>query len=113
MIVLNCLKAQGGIIAPVYMQEAVPFDTVTDKDVSLKVKDYGIDVVLKDLVIPIPEFMLDYFVENGTITLYLADDAVYLWEPIITVEIPKNSLVEANGIYRFMQKKREAEGVAD
>jgi len=29
------------------------------------------------------------------------------------VEIPKNSLVEANGIYRFMQKKREAEGVAD
>ena len=105
MVVLHCMKAEGGIIVPVYMEETVSFNKVTDKDISVSVRDYGIDVKIRDLVIPIPEYMLDYFVENGTITLYLADDSVYLWEPILTVEIPKNKLVEANGIYRFMRKK--------
>lgn len=106
MVVLHCLKAEGGIIAPVYMEEGIEsFKKVTDKDVSVSVKDHGIDVKIKELVIPIPEYMLDFFVENGTITIYLADDSVYLWEPILAVEIPKNKLVEVNGIYRFMRKK--------
>lgn len=105
MVVLHCLKAEGGIIAPVYMEEAESFKKITEKDISVSVKDYGIDVKINLLVIPIPEYMLDFFVENGTITLYLADDSVYLWEPILAVEIPKNKLVEANGIYRFMRKK--------
>lgn len=105
MVVLHCLKSEGGIIAPVYIEGTESFNKVTDKDLSVSVKDYGIDVRIKDFVIPIPEFMLEYFVENGKITLYLADDSVYLWEPVLAVEIPKNKLVEANGIYRFMRKK--------
>ncbi len=106
MFVLHCLRAEGGIIAPVYMKEAVTLGGVTEKDISLKVKDYGIDVKIKDLLIPIPEYILDYFVENNTITLYLADDSVYFWESVLAVEIPKSSLIEAKGIYRYKQKKQ-------
>lgn len=105
MFVLHCLRAEGGIIAPVYMKEAVPLK-ITEKDISLKVRDYGIDVKIKDLLIPIPEYILDYFVENSRITLYLADDSVYFWESVLAVEIPKVSLIEAKGIYRYKRKNQ-------
>ncbi|MBP7526412.1 MAG: hypothetical protein KA801_00710 [Syntrophorhabdaceae bacterium] len=108
MIVMHCLKVAGGIIVPVYMEAETALDKVTDQDISISVSEYGIDVRIKYLVIPVPEYMLEYLIGNNKITLYLADDSQYFWEPILAVEIPKNNLVEANGIYRYKQKQQGA-----
>ncbi len=112
MLVLHCLKVEGGIIAPVYMEEET-FDKVTDKDISISIAKYGIDIKIKDLIVPIPEYMLDYFIANGRVTLCLADDSIYFWEPILTLEIPTNALIEANAIYRYKQRMGDANATND
>ena len=46
-------------------------------------KSYGIEVRVDEIVVPIPEFMLEFVIDNNTITFYRADNAEYLWEPLL------------------------------
>lgn len=103
MITIHCLKAQGGIIVPVlpvFPEEY--FKKITKKDISVKVAEYGFDVIIKDLTVPILEFMMDFFVENRSITIYLMIDDEYMWEPVYAVELAKDELVEARGVYKHL-----------
>ncbi len=105
MFVTNCLRAGNGVIAfvpPPYGQEY--FRTVSEKDISLSIADYGLEVHIKDIVVPVPEFMMDFLAENRTITVYSADPSQYIWEPEFTVELPKDGIVEARGAYKHMRK---------
>ena len=103
-VVCNCLRVRGGIIALVTTVELEKAKGFSADRVSISVKSYGLDILLDDVVIiPIPEFMLGFFVENTTIWLYRADDTEYLWEPLLTIEIPKEEIIEAKGAYKFIQ----------
>ena len=97
----SCFKAQGGIIVPIYDIESETVRHLSKDHVSISVKNYGVDVLLRDIIVPIPEFMLDFFIDNNTITLYSAHNCEYLWEPVAAVEIPKRDLLEATGAYKY------------
>ena len=109
MFVTNCLRAGNGVIVfipPAYGKEY--FKTVSEKDVSVSVADYGLEVLIGDIVIPVPEFMIDFLAENRTVTIYLADPSRYMWEPEFSVELPKDGIVEARGAYKHMRKTAES-----
>ncbi|OPY70761.1 MAG: hypothetical protein A4E57_00378 [Syntrophorhabdaceae bacterium PtaU1.Bin034] len=113
-LVHNCLRVQGGIIVPVYNVEPEMVKRLSNGDVMISVKSYGVEVRIEKIVVPIPEFLLEFIIGNNTITFYKADNAEYLWEPYFSIEIPRNDLIEARGAYKFIQsanseKSKEAE----
>lgn len=113
-LVHNCLKVQGGVVVPVYDVEPEAMKGLSVSSIFISVKSYGLKVRIDEIVVPIPEFMLEFIIDNNTITLYKADNAEYLWEPLLSVEIPRDDLIEARGAYKFVQsanseKSKEAE----
>lgn len=105
MFVTNCLRAGNGVIVsmpPAYGREY--FKTMSEKDVVISAAEYGLEVLIGDIVIPVPEFMIDFLAENRTVTIYLADPSRYMWEPEFSVELPKDGIVEARGAYKHMRK---------
>ena len=108
-LVHNCLKVQGGIIVPVYNVEPEAMKRLSGSSILISVKSYGIEVRIDEIVVPIPEFMLEFVIDNNTITFYRADNAEYLWEPLLSVEIPRDDLIEARGAYKFIQSSNSGE----
>lgn len=102
-LVLNCLKVQGGIIVPVYNVEPEAMKRLSDSSILISVKSYGLEVRVDEIVVPIPEYMLEFVIENNTITFYKADNAEYLWESLLSIEMPRDGLIEARGAYKFIQ----------
>ena len=109
MFVSNCLRAENGVIIivpPAYGKDY--FKALSEKDISISVADYGLEVHIKDIVIPVPKFMMDFLAENRTVTVYLADPSQYMWEPEFAVELPKDGIVEASGAYKHLRKAEKS-----
>jgi hypothetical protein len=68
------------------------------------VTDYGLEVHIKGIIIPVPEYIIDFLAENPTVTVYLADPSRYMWEPEFAVELSKEGIVEARGVYKHLRK---------
>jgi hypothetical protein len=102
-IVHNCLRVQGGIIVLVYNAESQAMKRLSDSSILISVKSYGLEVLIDEIIVPIPEFMLEFLIDNNTITFYRADNAEYLWEPLFSVGIPRDDLIGARGAYKFIQ----------
>ena len=83
-LVHNCLRVQGGIIVPVYNVEPEATKRLSGSSIVISVKSYGLEVRIHEIVVPIPEFMLEFVTDNNTITFYRADNAEYLWEPLLS-----------------------------
>ena len=73
-LVHNCLRVQGGIIVPVYNVEPEAVKRLSGSSVLISVKSYGLDMRIDEIVVPIPEFMLEFIIDNNTITFYRADN---------------------------------------
>ena len=108
-LVHNCLRVEGGIIVPVYNVEPETVKRLSGSSVLISVKSYGLDVRIDDVVVPIPEFMLEFVIDNNTITLYRANNQEYLWEPLLSIEVPRDDLIEARGAYKFVQSANSGE----
>ena len=76
-------------------------------------KSYGLEVRIDEIVVPIPEFMLEFVIDNNAITFYRADNEEYMWEPLLSVEIPRDGLIEARGAYKFIQNSNSGRKEAD
>ncbi len=111
-LVHNCLRVQGGIIAPVYNLEPEEVKRSSGSSILVSVKGYGLEVRIDEIVVPIPEFMLEFVIDNNSITFYRADNEEYMWEPLFSVEIPRDDLIEARGAYKFIQSSNSGENKA-
>jgi hypothetical protein len=108
-LVRNCLQVHGGIIVPVYNVEPEAMRRLSENSVFVSVKNYGIEVRVDEIVVPIPEFMLEFVIDNNTITFYRADNEEYMWEPLLAIEVPRDDLIEARGAYKFIQSTNSEE----
>ncbi len=108
-VVHSCLKVLGGIIAPVYNVAREAAKGLSAGNIVISVKSYGLEVRVDEIVVPIPEFMLEFVIDNNVITFYRADTEEYLWEPLFAVEIPRNDLMEARGAYKFVHRANSRE----
>jgi hypothetical protein len=113
MFISNCLRAENGVIIvvpPDYGKDY--FNALSEKDISISIAEYGLEVHIKDIVLPVPEFMMDFLAEHRAVTLYLADPLLYMWEAEFSVELPKDEIVEARGAYKHLRKARGVEAAA-
>jgi hypothetical protein len=108
-VVHSCFKVQGGIIAPVYNTDLEAAKRMSESKVLVSVKNYGLEVRIDLIIVPIPEFMLEFVIDNNVITFYRADTGEYLWEPLFSIEIPRDDLIEARGAYKFIQNTNSKE----
>ncbi len=102
---LKCLTVEKGYIALVDGEHAEAVRDIRDEDISVLITEKGIAVGLKDTVfISIPEEELDYFVDNSNITVY-PFSINYVEEPVVTVSLLRDTVVEARSIYHFNKTK--------
>ena len=103
---IKCLKVRAGIISLVDGDSMTKIERVEENDVSISVYDEGIAVVLKgEIVIPIPEEMIDYIIDNSNITLYPFTPHSYLEKPIITINLTRDVIVKAKSIFDYTKKQ--------
>ena len=108
-LVRNCLKVQGGIIVLVYNVEPEAVNRLSGGNIVISVKSYGLEMRIDEIIVPIPEFMLEFVIDNNTFTFYRADNEEYLWEPLFSLEISRDDLIEARGAYKFIQTTNSGE----
>ena len=108
MNAIKCLKVSGGIIALSDLT-GINISDINKNDISIKLVNYGLIVNIKDIKIFVPESYIDYIVNNRKITLYSMGPDKYIEDPVISVELSKDSLIEARGIYNFWKKEGKIE----
>jgi hypothetical protein len=106
MIALHCLRVDNGIIVPVDVEVISASDALAG-DVAINVADYGLSVVIGALGIPVPESLIDFLLENNFITLYGVDGNAYVGEPVRSIEVSKEALIEARAVYRFATTQKQ------
>jgi hypothetical protein len=109
MLAFKCLKVAGGVLVLVNTDNTTSLKNITDHDVSICIAEYGLLVKIKDIEIPIPESLMEYFMQNRTITIYPLTMDNYIEEPLLSVTIRPESLIEARGIYNFWKRSQNAE----
>jgi hypothetical protein len=63
-----CLKVQHGIIALVDANEEI--NTFSSGNIEVEKRDYGVNIIVGNLTIPIPETLFDYLFDNPIIAVY-------------------------------------------
>lgn len=102
MIVSNCLKAEEGIIVPVF---SAPLK-IDKKDISCEAIEIGVLLSIGDVQIPIPEGMIDHMTAHGRVVIYFLDGERYLSEPATRFEIPQELIFEAKGVYKHIKNNQ-------
>ena len=106
MIAKKCYRVTNGIIV-VIDADYEEFADLNDDDISIEFVEYGINIVIGDCVVPIPEIMFDYIIDNNNVTIYATNDDEYFFEPTLHIELPKDTLVEAKGVYKYWSMQKD------
>jgi hypothetical protein len=105
MIVRKCLKVSGGILALADLNPSNIPD-ITEKDVSINLVDYGLLIKIGLVEVPIPEALFEFIIENRRITIYPWGADNLIEEPALAIQVSKEALIEAKGIYCFWKKSK-------
>ena len=104
MQAIKCLIFQEGLIYLVDNNHLRNLENLRTEDISVSSTKNGIAIILKNyMVLPIPEELLDYIIDNRNITLYTFSAENYIEEPVITFSLSKNALIEARSIFKFLK----------
>ena len=105
MIAKNCYMVTGGIMVALYIDDS-ELENISEEDIAIDFADYGLNIMVGDIIVPIPEVMYDYITENRNITIYAVNSDNYFFKPTLHLELPKESIIEAKGAYRFWIAQR-------
>ncbi len=106
--VLKCLIFQGGIICLVDNDYIKDIEDTKTEDISIAVNQKGIALILKKiLVIPIPEELIDYLIDNRDIIIYTFSPENYIEEQVMTIKLSRDALIEAKSIFNFSKNLNE------
>src|SRR3989304_9815715 len=94
-----CLNVQHGIIALVDEQEKI--NTVNGHNIEVEKKDYGVNIIVGNLTVPIPEKLFDYLAENPIIAVYQLKRYGYVAEPDLIINLDKLTLMSLRGICHY------------
>lgn len=76
-------------------------DRQCDKDLGTTITDYGFDINIGDLCIPIPVSLVDLLAEVGIITCYAGENESYELIPVYNLSIPATMVIEAKGAFKY------------
>jgi hypothetical protein len=77
---------------------------LTKKDVQINIVSSGLSIRAGELSITIPENIIDFFLEHPTITIYSFSAQNYIEEAIFSIDLSRESIIEARGIYNYWKK---------
>ena len=100
MIANKCFMVADGIMVVLDIDDK-ELENISEEDIAIEFADYGLNVIVGDNIVPIPEVMFDYIKENRNITIYTVNPDNYIFSPTLRLALPKESLIEAKGAYRF------------
>jgi hypothetical protein len=69
----------------------------------VEVKNYGVDLGIGNVTIPLPEVLLDYLIENPMIVVYKVETNSYVVEPEFVINLDKTKLTEIKGVFNYCQ----------
>jgi len=105
----KCFIVKNGLICLIdsdYAKRMAISDLKSD-DICASLVDNGVAIVIKnDFIIPIPEDMIDYVVDNPDIVLYSFDPANYIEKPIITINVSRDAMIEVKGMYNYAKSAK-------
>ncbi len=110
----KCLMVKDGLICLIDAEYAktLKVDDLKSGDAYVTAYDKGIAIVVKDdFIIPVPDDMVEYIIDNPNIVLYSFDPACYIEKPIITIGVSRDALIESKGMYNFMKFRETQEAV--
>lgn len=106
----KCLKVKDGIIALLDLTD-FNISGIMNNEVSINLADYGFLIKIRELEIPIPESLFDFIFDNRVITIYRTGIEKYVEAPVVSIELSKESLIEAKGMYSFWKKTLSEENL--
>ena len=102
----KCINVENGLIVLFFEPLIVKdYRNVASEDIKLAVCEYGIEVQIKDLIVPVPEILFKHVSESNNFFIYWADCDVYEMRFVVSIDIPKEALLEAKGAYTFYKSQ--------
>jgi hypothetical protein len=96
-----CLKVKNGIIALV--DGSIEGIKSANNNIEVEVKEYGVNLGIGNVTIPLPEVLLDYLIENPMIVVYQVGINSYVVEPELVINLDKTKLTEIKGVFHYCQ----------
>ena len=91
-----CLKVQNGLIGLVDSREEIR--AFNGRNIEAERTGYGVNLIVGNLIIPIPNKLIDYLFENPVIAVYQLKRYAYVAEPDFVINLDKMTLMSLKGI---------------
>ena len=108
MVAYKILVVENGLIVLADI-DGIDTPRLTKDDVKIEINATGFVIKVDELSIVIPERVIDFFLENRTITLYPFSAENYIEEPAISIELSREAIIEARGVFTFWRKNSTAQ----
>lgn len=103
MVAYKILVVENGLIVLADI-DGIDTPRLTKDDVKIEINTTGFVIKVDELSITIPERVIDFFLENRTITLYPFSPENYIEEPALIIELSREAIIEARGVFTFWKK---------
>lgn len=103
MIAYKILVIENGLIVLADIG-GIDMSRLTKDDVNIEINATGLVIKVDELSIAIPERVIDFFLENRTIMLYPFSAENYIEEPVLSIELSREAIIEARGVFTFWKK---------
>ena len=100
----KCFSVNGGLLVIVEHLEGSP-SSIKKISGQLGVEEEGLVLLLGEYEIPLPEDLFDYITDNRLVTIYQVNGGHYLHLPTATIELDKDTLIEAKAVYRYHRSR--------
>ena len=81
------------------------YENIASEDIKLAVCEYGIEIQIKDLIVPIPEILLKHVSDRNNVFIYCGNYDNYEMQFVVSITISKEALLEAKGAYTFYKSQ--------
>lgn len=108
MVAYKLLIVENGFIALADI-EGYDLSKVMNNDVKIDITSVGFVIKVGKLAITIPERLIDLFLANHVITVYPFSADNYMEEPALTIELARDAIIEAKGVFTFWKKSASAQ----
>ena len=103
MIAYKVLIVSNGLIA---LADTDGYDVskIAKEDINIEINIAGFMIHVGELLIAIPEHIIDFFLESRAITIYPFSVNNYIEEAVLSIELSRESIIEARGVFTFLKK---------
>jgi hypothetical protein len=81
-------------------------DNAQPEEVNIMLTEYGFDLQIKSVVLPIEDRMIEHVAKSGVLVLMSASPEAFLMKPVYKLTVPQELIYEARGALNYSRKTR-------